>query len=685
MNYKLKYLTMFLVILISLLTICDCQLIRGLDSQYLSDRYIDPRSNAPDLVHRPDKHRVQSVQSVQQQNPQLGPSARQDLRFEPRASEFISQSVMRLGYNIGRELSKHRLSGAHIFSPVCIGSAMSLLLLGANGKTFQELMQLFGYDRNTYFSQYPYKIHEEFGFLVEDTIADGPNPYRYRADVPWKLTERKNNDGGIRGGESNDISGPISDYHKIHIANGIFVQDGYTLRPDFIGAVQGAYKSVIKSLDFQNHGNDAKNTINDWVNRHTYGKIPTIISEELRPDTNVIIGSALYFKALWDTKFLDAASVDADFYPDGPKAPSIKVTMMANGGIFPFYEGKDCNCKLIGLPYKGNLSTMYIFQPYESTRQKLREFQEFLTPARIEEYISKMTKKTAVLAFPKLHIKNSFNLRKLFTDMGAGSLFSARGSDLSLISDGQINNYAQQISGVSRPVRPPVLQEQNTNKNRQPPSLNDRLTFANRFDGTHSGTTQDTNNTDQQDTTEYLTTPNYSEFLNNENLTSPVYVEQTTTLENLETTTSPTSSRRYKRGISYKVESNSKNQQPLRFKDLIINKRTTKLNPEKKILRKKRQTNIENNYNPSDSLKNLDRLRNSQNLVRPQLFVEDVIHKVDLVVNEQGTEGGAATITYLRRSGTDAVMRADTPFLILIRHDTTKLPLFYGPVYEPSD
>lgn len=49
--------------------------------------------------------------------------------------------------------------------------------------------------------------------------------------------------------------------------------------------------------------------------------------------------------------------------------------MMAQGGHFPFYESKEDDCRIIGLPYRKNLTTMFVILPNNSTRQRLRQLQ----------------------------------------------------------------------------------------------------------------------------------------------------------------------------------------------------------------------------------------------------------------------------------------------------------------------
>ena len=137
-------------------------------------------------------------------------------------------------------------------------------------------------------------------------------------------------------------------------------------------------------------------------------------------------------------------------------------------------------------------------------------------------------------------------------------------------------------------------------------------------------------------------------------------------------------SARSKRDVTYKVPSDGPNQSPLSMKDFMLRKRIVKKSQSKKLRRSKRQ------FKPF-STERLDMIRHIKDLRNPQLFAEEVIHKVDLTINEKGTEGGAATAISLNRSGTNVVFRVDVPFMVLIRHDPTRLALFYGVIFEPQN
>lgn len=91
------------------------------------------------------------------------------------------------------------------------------------------------------------------------------------------------------------------------------------------------------------------------------------------------------------------------------------------------------------------------------------------------------------------------------------------------------------------------------------------------------------------------------------------------------------------------------------------------------------------NTNPlKRALNELDGTRLSMNSMNSHAYVDKIIHKVVLTVDEIGTEGGAATGTVINKMGGSIMFLAQTPFLFLIRHTATKLPLFYGAVFEPS-
>lgn len=353
------------------------------------------------------------------------------------------------------------------------------------------------------------------------------------------------------------------------------------------------------------------------------------------------------------------------------------VDMMAHGGLFPYYDAKEYDCRILAIPYKHNLTTMYIIQPNNSSRSRLRELQATLTADNIENMISQMEYKTTVLLFPKMHMSSSIKLERVLRQMGLSALFDINHSDLSLISNGDDQSVRQSqspFSGVSSQGSPTQSSQ-----------------FINRpIATTPLASSAPTTNTWHNHVPNHRY-PGYEDDSDSGTLIFSRLGESEDVAPNNKTnrqrrTTAAPNNRRKRNAVSYKAQASFvQDDEPPRLKDYVLNKRLSKSYSHKKSVRSKRQSGL---FDPSARLKSLDELRDgatAHGLPNPHLFVNEIVHKVNLEINEKGTEGGAATATYLSRTGTDVVFRVDTPFMFLIRHEDTKLTIFYGTVYDPTD
>lgn len=297
------------------------------------------------------------------------------------------------------------------------------------------------------------------------------------------------------------------------------------------------------------------------MNSKTNGKIPAIVPRVMNPNTRVVLANALYFKAEWQTSFIEGVTMRKKFYPNGRNnEPSIEVNQMAHGGHFPHYFDTETNTDILGFPYKQNSTTMYVIMPRDSNRQRLMEVQGQLTAVKIEKMIDSMTIKSAVALFPKMHLTSSHYLKNDLQEMGVNSLFNEQASDLSLLVD-------------------------------CPPGSN-ILSCHNRVDRSSQ-------------------------------LTYPM--DESTRFSN-------NHGSRNKRGVSYKTPNEDKDMQhPLNFKDFLLKKRLLK----KSVGDKKKA----NRRSKRGTLEDLEALRYQPTQRNPGLFADEVIHKVDLNINEKGTEG----------------------------------------------
>ncbi|XP_068150840.1 serine protease inhibitor 28Dc [Drosophila tropicalis] len=463
-----------------------------------------------------------------------------DAYVDLAASNAIARNILHFAQSVGNELAL-QYSKTSVFSPLSIVSALALLMLGSKGHSYRELASVFGLNDAI-------TMHEQFGLMLRDVqqpTKEAMSPQRQIEMDPWR---QPSNNVNQRPNKRYQRAGP----HEVYLANGLFTQQGYTLNADYRQVVTGIYNSELKPQDFESSPAKARYNINYWVETKTKHKIIDVIAADIPPSTRMILANALYFKAFWETEFIPSATKPDNFYPNGEASQDIlRVPMMATGGNFPYHEDPELNCKIIGLPFRGNLSTMYIIQPLQSSIVQLKYLQQKLTADKIEGLISKMYRRSTLLALPKFHIVESVNMKSVLQRIGLGSMFGISQNDFSLIAENP-TTAAPNSSGRSS-----------------------------------------------------------------------------------------TSSARPRQNLS----------------------------------------------NTSDSLRNLEAQRGAAPAPtsgpKSDLHVDEIIHKVDFTVNEQGTEAAAATIAYLKKSGPDILFRVDSPFMFLVRHDPTKLILFYGLINEP--
>jgi serine protease inhibitor len=95
---------------------------------------------------------------------------------------------------------------------------------------------------------------------------------------------------------------------------------------------------------------------------------------------------------------------------------------------------------------------------------------------------------------------------------------------------------------------------------------------------------------------------------------------------------------RVSRDVTYKVKSESKKSPNLSVKDFFNRKRIIKSSHGKKNKKTKRDVSGKDEDKVDNMLNQLDVLR-EQSLLNPRLYADEIIHKVDLEINEKGTKG----------------------------------------------
>ena len=262
-----------------------------------------------------------------------------------------------------------------IVSPISITYALGMLNNGAAGETEAEINKVLG-----------------FG----ETGADGINAFcrKMLTDAPKldKLT-------------------------KVMIANTIYMNKGYELKPDFVSKANTFYDATPETRDFQ----DGKtlSVINKWGSDHTEGMIPEVITaDEFNPDAVSYLLNAIYFKGAWSEKFDKNNTQNETFKGyDGNK----QVPMMHQDHEFNYRETD--LCQTLRLPYGNNAYSMTILLPKEG--KTISDVLATLTADTWQRF-QYMGSAIVDVKLPRFESQSDVNLKPIMSALGMPRAFDDR-------------------------------------------------------------------------------------------------------------------------------------------------------------------------------------------------------------------------------------------------------------------
>ncbi|ODN03697.1 Serpin B9 [Orchesella cincta] len=283
-----------------------------------------------------------------------------------------------------------------IFSPLSVATILSMLMLGAEGKTFTEL--------STQLSSH--------GHLPS---AESEATYRYHDAFRGLMNYMKTYSGS-------NVT--------LSIASELFVDKGFSLKPEFKHELHKYYDAPLQSFDFGKEGVVFQNMINQWVREKTRNKIKSILDEPPSADTTMGIINAIYFKGLWEVPFSDKLTRKRDFHIS--PSHTVRVDTMLNIMELPYID-KD-TYRMIALPYRENRTGFFIILPKGKEGVKdLKKVESALTVQSLNESISQMRISKLTVSLPKLKFSSDGKMHTILQNMGLSSLFSPS-ANLSRIS-----------------------------------------------------------------------------------------------------------------------------------------------------------------------------------------------------------------------------------------------------------
>ncbi len=212
----------------------------------------------------------------------------------------------------------------------------------------------------------------------------------------------------------------------LELANAIWYKQGIPLKPGFVSVNKEFFEAELGAVDFDSP--QSAQTINDWADRSTHGKIQEVVRWPFDPATRVVLANAIYFKGKWDRPFDKKSTKPHPFYPaDGNKK---EVPTMWQHGRFAYNNGDDFQA--VRLSYAGRRLCMDVFLPAtDSSLTKL--LARFNARPERDKLLAGFMQREGTLFLPRFKLEYSVTLNDALQSLGMRRAF--HGADFSAMSD----------------------------------------------------------------------------------------------------------------------------------------------------------------------------------------------------------------------------------------------------------
>ena len=296
------------------------------------------------------------------------------------------------------------------FTPIQLTRAEGELVTGSNEfafNLFRQVTQQEGEDKSLLLS--PVSITYALGMLNNGAAGET------RQQINNVLGFGEQGAGGI-----NDFcrkmlsSAPKLDkLTKVAIANTIFTNKDYTLKPAFVKTAADYYDATPQSRDFSD--GKTMDVINQWASDHTEKMIQEVLNEDtFDPRAVSYLLNAIYFKGAWSHKFSKGDTRDEPF-----EGVEQKVPMMWQKQDLTYAE--DDLCQMVSLPYGNHAYSMTVLLPREG--HTVGEVLATLDAESWRRYHYGMQTAEVDLKLPRFETKTYVGLNEVMSALGMPRAF----------------------------------------------------------------------------------------------------------------------------------------------------------------------------------------------------------------------------------------------------------------------
>ena len=276
--------------------------------------------------------------------------------------------------------------GNLFLSPYSISSALAMTNAGARGETANQM------EKTLHFDLAAMKLNPGFSELMKKFNASGKS-------------------------------------YQLSVANALWEQQGTEFCPEFVELTKKYYDAGLMKVDYINQTEQARLTINNWVEDKTNHKIIELIKPGiLNPLTRLVLTNAIYFKGRWELQFKAEQTKQAPFDVSANVKPN--VPLMYQLGKFKY--AKTDQLQILELPYSGGEIAMDILLP--NPKSDLIKLESNLQSANFGSWLAKMSMQKVEVTLPRFKLEKDLSLGNQLQNLGMRDAFDENAADFSGMS-----------------------------------------------------------------------------------------------------------------------------------------------------------------------------------------------------------------------------------------------------------
>lgn len=308
-------------------------------------------------------------------SPTINPAPKVEMT---RTEQEMVYNNNEFAFNLFREA--HDPVKSQILSPISITYALGMLNNGASGETQAQINKVFGSNLGA----------DEINAFCRKMLKTAP---------------------------SLDLS------TKIKIANNIYMNKDYELKPDFKQTAKTFYDAEPETRNFAD--GMTRDVINKWGSDHTEKMIPEVLKEsEFDSEAVSYLLNAIYFKGNWAEKFKKDDTKNETFTAENNNKK--QVPMMHQNHKFNYKETAEC--QVLRLPYGNGSFLMTILLPKED--RTISDVAETLT-ADSWQRLQFMEEYNVDVKLPRFESETDIDLCSIMSRLGMPDAFEVNKADFS--------------------------------------------------------------------------------------------------------------------------------------------------------------------------------------------------------------------------------------------------------------